>query len=49
MLTFRLLIVCLVSTILIPFSAAAIPSETLAIVGPTVIVVSNFGNGTADI
>jgi len=49
MCTSRLLIVCLVSTILVLFSAAAAPTETLAIVGPTVIDVSNFGYGTADI
>ncbi len=49
MCTSRLLIVCLVSTILVLFSAAAAPTETLAIVGPTVIDVSNFGYGAADI
>ena len=45
----RLLIVCLVPTILVLFSAAAAAAETLVIVGPTIIDVSNFGNGAADI
>jgi dienelactone hydrolase len=47
--TFRLLAVCIVSTILVLFSAVAASMETLAIVGATVIDVSDFGTGSADI
>ncbi len=45
----RHLIVCLVPTILVLFSAAATAAETMVIVGSTIINVSNFGNGAADI
>jgi len=42
-------IVRLVSIILVLLSPTEGPAETLAIVGSTVIDVSNFGNGTADL
>ncbi len=47
--TIRLLAVCIVSTILVLFSAVAASMETLAIVGATVIDVSDFGTDSADI